>query len=115
ELFGLRREELAIVAHVARYHRRSAPKPSHLDYMTLPREKRLIVSKLAAILRVADSLDHSHSQQVRNVQFDRRGDELVIAIAGVADLTLERRSLYSRCDMFEDIYGMRIRLEEAEI
>jgi len=114
ELFGLRREERAIVAHVARYHRRSAPKPSHLDYMSLPREKRLVVSKLAAILRIADSLDHSHSQQVRDLRFERRGDELVIVVSGAADLTLERRSLATRRDMFEDIYGMRIRLEEGD-
>ena len=114
ELFGLRREELAIVAQVARYHRRSCPKPTHPEYMTLPREKRMVVSKLAGILRVADSLDHSHSQQVQDIQFERRGDELVLAVTGAGDLTLERRSLYSRCDLFEDIYGMRVRIEEVD-
>ena len=60
EIFGLNREETVLAAHVARYHRRSGPKPSHPEYMSLPRESRVTVSKLAAILRVADALSRGH-------------------------------------------------------
>lgn len=112
EVFGLRRNELQIVAHTARYHRRSSPKPSHLEYMNLPRDSRIIVSKLAAILRVADALDRGHAQQIRDIRFERRGDELVLHVAGVPDLMLERRALASKADLFTDMYGMKIRLEE---
>ena len=56
EIFGLNRDEIEMVAQIARYHRRSGPKPSHLEYMSLPRESRVVVNKLAAILRVADAL-----------------------------------------------------------
>ena len=38
EIFGLNRDEIAVVAQVARYHRRSGPKPSHAEYVALPRE-----------------------------------------------------------------------------
>ena len=38
EIFGLNRDEIAMVAQVARYHRRSGPKPSHAEYVALPRE-----------------------------------------------------------------------------
>jgi len=38
EIFGLNREETTLAAHVARYHRRSGPKTSHTEYMSLPRE-----------------------------------------------------------------------------
>jgi exopolyphosphatase/guanosine-5'-triphosphate,3'-diphosphate pyrophosphatase len=113
EVFGLSRDELALVAHVARYHRRSAPKPSHTEYMTLPREKRMTVSKLSALLRVADALDCTHAQQVRKLHCERRGEEFVLHIAGVADLAMERRSVAMKGDLFEDIYGLKVRLEEA--
>jgi exopolyphosphatase/guanosine-5'-triphosphate,3'-diphosphate pyrophosphatase len=115
EVFGLRRTELQIAAHVARYHRRSCPKPTHIEYVALPRESRVIVSKLAAILRVADALDRGHARQIRDVSFERRGDELIIHVRGAADLTLERMALASKSDLFQDIYGMRVRLEEAGI
>jgi exopolyphosphatase/guanosine-5'-triphosphate,3'-diphosphate pyrophosphatase len=114
EIFGLRRAELQTVALVARYHRRSAPKRTHPEYMALPREGRMVVSKLAAILRVADALDRGHVQQVRNLRFEQDANELVIYVPGVPDLTLERRALAGKTDLFEEVYGLNVRLEEAD-
>jgi exopolyphosphatase/guanosine-5'-triphosphate,3'-diphosphate pyrophosphatase len=113
EIFGLDREEIGMVAHIARYHRRSAPKPSHTEYMSMPRESRVIVNKLAAILRVADSLACGGSKWTPSIRFERQGDELVVHVKGEKDLTLQRRELGEKGDLFEDVYGMRIRLEEA--
>jgi exopolyphosphatase/guanosine-5'-triphosphate,3'-diphosphate pyrophosphatase len=113
ELFGLRREELMTVALVARYHRRSVPMPTHVEYMSLPREQRIVVSKLSAILRVADCLDRGRAQQARDLRFERSGGDLVIYVRGAGDLNLERRALDLKADLFQDIYGLRVRLEEA--
>jgi len=113
EIYGLRPEDVAIVAHVARYHRRSCPKSSHIDYMTLPREQRIVVNKLAAILRVADALDRGHAQQIRDFSVERRPGELILVIRGVPDLNLEKHALQSKGDLFEDIYGLKLRLEQA--
>jgi exopolyphosphatase/guanosine-5'-triphosphate,3'-diphosphate pyrophosphatase len=112
EIFGLQRDDLNIVSQVARYHRRSEPKSSHPDYMALPRTQRMVVNKLAAILRVADALDRGHMQQVREFTTERQGADLVIYVRGAIDLTLERRSIADKCGMFEDIFGMRVRVEE---
>ncbi len=111
-IYGLRGKEQELVAHIARYHRRSMPKLSHLDYMALRREYRVIVNKLAAILRVADALDRGHSRQIKEMRFERRSGELVVCIPGVRDLSLERRAMARKADMFEDIYGLKVRLEE---
>ncbi len=113
EIFGLNREETEMVAHIARYHRRSIPKPSHLEYVSLPRESRVVVNKLAAILRAADALSRAHRPGGRDLRFERQGDDLIIYVPGVSDLTLERRAMAIKGDLFEDIYGMRIRLDEA--
>jgi len=114
EIFGLSREEIALVALLARYHRRSPPKPSHLEYMALARETRVAVSKLAAILRVADALARNHSRDVSLFRFERQGDELVIsAPVGGGDLLLEERAVAVKGDMFEEIYGVKIRIEET--
>ncbi len=113
EIFGLNRDEIELVAHVARYHRRSVPKPSHLEYVALPRESRIVVNKLAAILRVADALNRGRGRKPGTVRFERRGDDLVILVAGATDLALERRAMAVKGDMLEDIFGLRIRLEES--
>ena len=99
------------MAHVARYHRRSGPKPSHLEYMSLPRETRVTVNKLAALLRVADALARGHIRHAGDLHFERQGDDLIICIPGVADLLLEERAVAAKADLFEDIYGMKVRLE----
>jgi exopolyphosphatase/guanosine-5'-triphosphate,3'-diphosphate pyrophosphatase len=115
EIFGLTGEELEVVALVARFHRRACPRRSHLEYVALPRDKRVVVSKLAALLRVADAMDRGHAQQIRRIRTERRGEELVIHVHDAADLTLERRAMTKKADLFEDIYGMTVRLEEAQL
>ncbi len=113
EVLGLTQGELAIVANVARYHRRSRPKPSHPEYMMLPREQRMIVNKLAALLRVANALDISRTQPVDDFQCRIDSNGLVISVSGGGDLTLERRSLAELGDMLLDIYGLEVRLEQT--
>lgn len=113
EVFGLDRNEIQIVAHIARYHRRSIPKPSHLAYMSLPRETRVVINKLAAILRVADALSKGHIHAGAHLHFERHGDDLIVHVPNGRDLTWEKRTLATKGDLFADIYGMRIRLEEA--
>lgn len=112
EIFGLTRTETQLVAHIARYHRRSPPKPSHLDYMALPRESRVIINKLAAILRVADALARGRIRQADQVEFHHDSEELAVTVRGVSNLVLEKKSVAAKSDMFEDVYGMKIRLEE---
>ena len=114
EIFGLNRHEIQMVAHIARYHRRSPPKPSHAEYMSLPRESRVMVTKLCAILRVADALARGHVRQADQLRLVRQGDELIVDIQGASDLILERRAIAAKGDLFEDVYGMRIRLEEEQ-
>ena len=115
EIFGLNAEEVQVVALITRYHRRGTPKATHVEYISLPRERRMVVSKLAAILRVADAMDRGHAQQVRDLHVERGSDELVIHVHGVVDLTLERRAMAKKADLFEDVYGMAVRLEEAPL
>src|SRR5215471_15966505 len=63
-LIGLTQLQMDMVANVARYHRKSAPKMQHKPYEDLAPKHRLTISKLAAILRLADALDHEHLSTV---------------------------------------------------
>ena len=74
----------------------------------------MIVSKLAAILRVADALDRNHMQQVRDLSFKKVGQQFVIYVHDVEDLSLERVALKEKGSMFDDVYGMRVALEIAK-
>lgn len=110
ELFGLSKADLLLVALVARYHRRASPKSNHEGYATLDREQRIAVSKLAAILRVADSLDHSHSGRAEDIHCRREKSRLIITVSNVDDLSLEQLSLQQKGPLFEEIFGLQVLL-----
>ena len=100
-----------MVAHVARYHRRSVPKPSHIAYMALPRTTRVVINKLAALLRMADALARGHVHAGGELRFERQGDELIVFVPGGTNLMLEERAVAVKGDLFEDIYGIKVHLE----
>ncbi|MCS6771634.1 MAG: Ppx/GppA family phosphatase [Kiritimatiellae bacterium] len=108
DLFGLSHEDMLLIAMVARYHRRAAPQPYHEGYSSLSRDARLAVSKLAAILRVADALDRNHMQQVRDVRFTRENGQFIVWVRDVEDLSIERLALKEKGSLFEDIYGLSV-------
>jgi exopolyphosphatase/guanosine-5'-triphosphate,3'-diphosphate pyrophosphatase len=108
QIFGLSSEETAIVSNIARYHRRGMPQRSHVPYVALDRQDRLVVNKLAAILRIANALDAEHVQKVRDLRVSRRGSTWVIELEGSGDLTMERLAATARADMFVETYGRQI-------
>lgn len=108
DIFGLGREDIRLVAMVARYHRRALPGTSHLDYAALSREDRLVVNKLAAILRVADALDRTHTETIRDIKVIPEEDQVLIEIKGRNDLVTEKRALSEKGVMFEQVYGRPI-------
>ncbi|HEY7056937.1 MAG TPA: HD domain-containing protein [Vicinamibacterales bacterium] len=108
QIFGLSAEETAIVSNIARYHRRGLPQRSHVPYVALDREDRVVVNKLAAILRIANALDAEHMQKVRDVHIVRRGTTWVLQLEGTGDLTMERLATTARADMFVETFGRQV-------
>ncbi|MGC8625400.1 MAG: HD domain-containing protein [Phycisphaerae bacterium] len=108
DLEGFSPVELEIIGNVARYHRRSMPKKSHLAYMSLKPAERAVVDKLAAILRVADGLDRGHYGNVQTVRVARRGRGIRFALTTQADPELELWAARDKADMFEKIYGLPV-------
>lgn len=106
EIFGLNRSDINIISNVVRYHRRSPPAPTHVNYISLPREDRIVVMKLSAILRVADALDRNHSGRMIDASFEKGSDKFLIRSTRNLDFSLERLSLADKGDLFEDVFGL---------
>jgi exopolyphosphatase/guanosine-5'-triphosphate,3'-diphosphate pyrophosphatase len=111
QIFGLSAEETAVVSNIARYHRRGLPQRTHVPYITLDREDRMIVNKLAAILRVANALDAEHAQKVRDLRVIRGGPSWVLELTGSGDLTMERLAAAARADMFAETFGKPLEIQ----
>ncbi len=110
-LFRLDAGEVRLIACIARYHRRSTPRESHPLYASLPRPARIKVQKLAALLRVADALDRSHTGRVEELKV-RVVDECTIElrVCAAADPLLERLAVEEKKNLLSEVSGCDVRL-----
>lgn len=113
---GLSEQNRKILALLCRYHRKSPPKTSHMDYVNLRTDERVLVCKLAAILRVADALDRSHQNRIKIKRLSFEDDQtMTIHITSKAnDITLEQWAVKKKCDMFTDTFGLKVKVVEDE-
>ena len=107
DIFGLSAADKEIIGHIVRYHRRAKPQRSHTLYMGLRRDERVVVQKLSALLRVADALDRSHTQQIIISDLNIKKDSLIIRTSYSGDLSLEELSLSEKGDLFENVFGLK--------
>ena len=113
DLRGFDPDEIEVVALVARYHRRGLPKRSHDEYSRLPSPLRRTVRTLASILRVAESLDRSHTQTISGLDFRDRGDDALLQVRTSGDAELEVWATNRHLQPFERLLGKPVRLEAA--
>ncbi len=110
ELAGISSSEQEMLATVVRYHRKALPKEAHIEYSALTTEVRILVIKMAAILRVADALDRAHQGKVRQLQASIEDDKVVLRVKGPDDVALERWAMDRKADMFRDVFGYDVAL-----
>ncbi|RMH04525.1 MAG: Ppx/GppA family phosphatase [Nitrospirae bacterium] len=109
ELSGLTDEEIAVIANVARYHRRALPHRRHLAFRELSRDRQWVVKVLSALLRIADGLDRTHFSIVKEVTVTV-GHTVVVHAICRDDAELELWSAQERADLFEMIFHRPLRL-----
>ncbi|OQX30114.1 MAG: hypothetical protein B0D92_00180 [Spirochaeta sp. LUC14_002_19_P3] len=114
DIFGLSAADKELVSQIARYHRRAKPQLSHTAYTSLSHAERIAVQKLAAILRVADALDRSHTQSAIIEKLEIQNDQLIIFTAHPGDLALEKLSLVEKGDLFEEVFGLKPILQYSD-
>jgi exopolyphosphatase/guanosine-5'-triphosphate,3'-diphosphate pyrophosphatase len=115
DLRGFEPYEIDIIALAARYHRRAEPKRRHEGFGELPRKQRRIVRQIAAILRLAESLDRSHSQNVTGVEFHDRGEDGLLQLRTSDDAELELWAAHRHAAPFERLIGKPLRVEVSRI
>ena len=113
EFFGVGEREHSLIALVARYHRRALPQNNHVRYSSLDLQDRISVSKLAAILRIANAMDESHRQKIMSFKCNVETDQVTILADGVSDISLEQHAVRQTKSLFENIFGMSLSLHDG--
>lgn len=114
DIFGLSTRDIQLAALVARYHRRSPPKSSHTAYTQLQHLDRLVVARLAAILRIANVLDALKSRHPIGISCRRQDRTLVILADMVTNLPLLQKQINDRSDLFTQVYGLDVVIRQTQ-
>ena len=94
-------EERRIVASIARYHRGGFPKKKHYNLKSLNTKAVRKITLLSGILRMADSLDYSHSRIVENLTVKKGAKKITIECTANSDPTLEQQAFNKKKDLIE--------------
>ncbi|MBM3777642.1 MAG: Ppx/GppA family phosphatase [Acidimicrobiia bacterium] len=111
DLRGFHPDEIDVMALVARYHRRAEPSRDHPEYGRLSPPLRRTVRTLAAIVRLAEGLDRSHSQVVSGVEVVERNAALELRLTTTSDAELEIWAAHRQAGPFEAAIGRAVRCE----
>ncbi len=113
ELPGLSPRALKLAAVVARYHRRSEPADRHPEYSGLPARDQDSVTRMAALLRLADALDREHRENVKAVHARVEGGALHLRVAGSGDLYLEQWALERKSQLFKRAFKLSLKVHNG--
>lgn len=117
EMLGFNDEEIAIIANVARYHRKSHPKPRHPEFSQLSSDDKKRVRILAGILRIADGLDRTHRGVVEKVSIEQSTSGLAIALTAQPEneMAFELWSATRKKGLLEETLKREIRFVNESI
>ncbi|MFN0063796.1 MAG: HD domain-containing protein [Myxococcaceae bacterium] len=101
---GLSDRERDLVALTARFHRRSFPLASHPELARRSAQDVRLVRKLAALLRIADSLDRGHRQVVQKLVARAQARTVRVRLWAKAPLDLELWDVESEAGHFRNVF-----------
>lgn len=102
-------ETVAVVANIARYHRKSLPASHHDLYQALDSANQKKVDVLGGILRIADALDRTHAARVRHVTASLK-DPITLTLESNGPVPEEVNMFHRKKDLLEKALGQAMRL-----
>ena len=111
ELLGFSSKEVLMMADIAMFHRKRVPKISSAEMRGLDDEERLAVVRLSTLLRMAESLDRSHSNLVQSVRFSKVTKRSVrLIVTAIGDPQLEMWRLEDDRKAFKKAFGKDVQI-----
>jgi exopolyphosphatase/guanosine-5'-triphosphate,3'-diphosphate pyrophosphatase len=107
--------ERHIIGSIVRYHRGDSPKKKHAHFAALKPRVRKDVRKLSAILRLANSMDSSHSLAVNEMKVKASGKKLHITCKTDKSHAEEDQKIQSQRDFFTKTYKHKLKVSWENI
>jgi exopolyphosphatase/guanosine-5'-triphosphate,3'-diphosphate pyrophosphatase len=110
DLLGFDQSEIEILANAALFHRKSMPsKKKHPEFAALDRRSQRTVRLFALLLRMAESLDRSHTGVVHHARLlVEDQDEATLIIEAGQECDLEVWGVQSHREAFKKVFKRRM-------
>ena len=109
ELLGFDKKEIAIMANIARFHRKKLPSKKALKATGIGEESEGVVAALSTFLRFAEKLDRSHCGLVKKAEFTKSGKDIVqLSFYSDTDCSLEEWSIIQNRQAFHEAFGKEL-------
>jgi exopolyphosphatase/guanosine-5'-triphosphate,3'-diphosphate pyrophosphatase len=109
---GFSDRETALVAQLARYHRKGSPSLGDLAPLMRDGDEDLL-ERGAALLRVAEQLERARDQAVHEAVMDVHDGQADVVLTADEDTTLARWMAERETDLFERAFGVRLTFADA--
>ncbi len=106
DIFGLSSSEVLEVAFVAGSISNNLAVEENQDFSLLPNDEKLVISKLAAMFRMANALDKSHRAKLRDLKVSMEEDRVIFKAEASGNTLLERWSFRESAAFFTDVFGL---------
>ncbi len=116
EIIGISHLEREIVANIVRYNLQEyaydevelqSDLSQYEGQGMTRRELTIRIAKLTAILRLANSMDRSHKQKMKDSRVAVRDGRLLVTTDHEESIVLEQYSFDQKADFFEEVFGIR--------
>lgn len=112
DLLGFEGRELAIMANLVRYHRKRPPRHKDPTMAELDEKTQQKIVIMSTFLRLAETLDRSHTNLVASVQF-RKGSKgaIVLEVTADSDISLEVWGVENNAKAFKLAFDRELKVQ----
>jgi exopolyphosphatase/pppGpp-phosphohydrolase len=110
-LLHFNNRERLIIGSIARYHSKALPVMGHDHFASLNPDDRQVVCILSACLRLADGLDHTHQNRVKDLRCKIRNKKIVVVCDAKSRSEEEALTAQRRADLMADVFQRAVIIE----
>ncbi len=108
EIIGISHNEREIIASAVKFnHSEFVYYKDQKTNSDLSAEEYMTLTRLTAILRLANGLDRSHKKKFADIRIRNKGAELNITVTTRKDISVEKGLFEERAAFFEEVFGIR--------
>jgi len=110
-IIGLNERERLIISLIIKYQSYLTPEEDDYEYEKLEYVDKMIVSRLSAILKIADSLDKNYRQKFESVIFKRYKNNIKFILETKEDSSIEQMKFVEYKEYFKEVFGINLEIE----